>query len=103
ISRKTLDAINAYNWPGNVRELRHAVERAMIMSGDDSLDAEELLMNNNLVQKQAGDNIEHSVLNDISLEQLEQEAIRQALKKHHGNISKTAKALGITRTSLYRR
>lgn len=98
ISKATLKKIQDYAWPGNVRELGHAVERAMIMSQGDELEADALLLNNRPASLQEPDNG-----TTLNLEALERQAIEQALDQHAGNVSKTAKALGITRTSLYRR
>lgn len=100
IDQRALERLQAYDWPGNVRELRHAVERAIIMSGDGQLDAQTLLMQR---QPSAGAVRQDNGFGDFNLEVQEKQTIEQALKAHQGNISKAAKALGITRTSLYRR
>jgi Response regulator containing CheY-like receiver, AAA-type ATPase, and DNA-binding domains len=94
-------ALMNYRWPGNVRELRHAVERAVIMSGDDKLSLQELLPGGttarDALQRETGE------LQTLDLESLERQAIVAALKRHDGNVSQAARSLGITRTSLYRR
>jgi DNA-binding NtrC family response regulator len=86
-------------WPGNVRELRHAVERAVIMSEGPVLDAADFLMESgpNPVAQPV------SAKDGLKLETLERQAIVAALDLNKGNISHAAKALGITRTALYRR
>ncbi len=86
-------------WPGNVRELRHAVERAVIMSEGPVLDAADFLMESN------PDPVTQPLpaKDSLKLETLERQAIVAALDQYKGNISHTAKALGITRTALYRR
>ena len=86
-------------WPGNVRELRHAVERAVIMSEGPVLDASDFLMESTRTsgaQQTPG-------TENLKLDAVERQAVSAALDRHKGNISRTAKALGITRTSLYRR
>lgn len=95
ISKEVLDGLGRYRWPGNVRELVHAVERAVIMA-----DGEELGLAEFLVQQR-----EHSVdvMPELNLEALEKRAIRQALQKHSGNITKAAQELGLGRTTLYRK
>lgn len=95
-------ALRAHRWPGNVRELRHAAERAVILGGGEELTASTLL------PVQAADATPlHALPPDtgatLNLEELEREAVATALRLHAGNISQAAKALGITRTALYRR
>jgi DNA-binding NtrC family response regulator len=92
-----LKRLEAHAWPGNVRELRHAVERALIMSDAPILDARDFFMGST----QAG---QHDLeLDDLKLDAVEHQVIRKVLTKHSGNISRAARELGITRTSLYRR
>jgi len=86
-------------WPGNVRELRHAVERAVIMSEGPVLDAADFLMESTRVSSDRP----LSGPQNLKLDAVERQAIMTALDQHRGNISHAAKALGITRTSLYRR
>lgn len=93
----TLKQLQSYNWPGNVRELRHAVERAVIMSGSDKLRPSDLLLTEPKSRKKK---LEVDTLN---LANVEQEAIREALARHGGNVSRAADELGLTRASLYRR
>ena len=89
--------LQQYHWPGNVRELQHAVERAIIMSDEDELQPGDFLF---LLQK--GESAELDI-DDYNLENVEKLIIQKAISKHAGNISKAAKALGLTRASLYRR
>ena len=100
-----LQQLASYAWPGNVRELRHAVERALIMSTGSELRAEELLLNARTqgaaVAAPSGPATFTSDM--LNLDDLEKSAVETALRKYTGNISHAAKALGITRTSLYRR
>lgn len=100
IDAQALERLQAYDWPGNVRELRHAVERAIIMSSDRQLDAETLLMQRQPMTTAVR---QDNGVESFNLEAQEKQTVEQALKAHQGNISKAARALGITRTSLYRR
>ena len=86
-------------WPGNVRELRHAVERAVIMSEGPVLDAADFLMDSS----RSSNDRPFPAARNLKLDAVERQAISAALDQHKGNISHAAKALGITRTSLYRR
>ena len=86
-----------YAWPGNVRELQHAVERAVIMSESATLSPADILLS---TPKRKGNDLPMDAYN---LEEIEKLAIQRTVQKHQGNISKAAKELGLTRTSLYRR
>jgi DNA-binding NtrC family response regulator len=97
LSRGALERLEAYRWPGNVRELQQAVERALLMSDAPTLDARDCLL---APQHRAGDGLE---LHDYNLATVEHRVIEAALDKHAGNVSRAARELGITRTSLYRR
>ncbi|WP_114395240.1 sigma-54-dependent transcriptional regulator [Oleisolibacter albus] len=106
----TLRRLMAYRWPGNVRALRHAVERAMILSGGDALVAEDFSLPAGaptpappVTAMGSSAAAAALVLDTLDLEAVEREAIRKALTKHQGNISHAAADLGITRASLYRR
>jgi len=89
--------LSKFNWPGNVRELQHAIERAVIMCNEKSLRSSDF----GFLQATAA----RSEMNDqtYNLEQIEKKAIEECLKKHTGNLTKTAKELGLTREALYRR
>jgi DNA-binding NtrC family response regulator len=94
-------ALVEYDWPGNVRALRHAIERAVILAAGDVLEPADLqLIDAPAARPGSSTRPKPSVLN---LDQMEKEAIHQALCKHGFNISHAAKELGLTRASLYRR
>jgi DNA-binding NtrC family response regulator len=82
-------------WPGNVRELDHAVERAVLMAQGDQVQARDLGLR---TSKDAAARIE-----DMSLEDVEGFLIKKALARYEGNVSQAAKALGLSRSALYRR
>jgi two-component system response regulator GlrR len=90
----TRAALRAYSWPGNVRELVHAVERTVIMAEDSALKLEHLLLEPRSAPTQSA---------QLNLEALEKDAIRRAVAKHGGNLSKAAQELGLGRTTLYRK
>ena len=91
-------ALIAYEWPGNVRALRHAIERAVILSKSEQVEAEDLQLVHGTPT--AGTERKSAELN---LDQVEKETISTALRKHGFNISHAARELGLTRASLYRR
>jgi len=87
-------AIETYSWPGNVRELENKIKGAIIMADGKMLTAADLGIQ--------GDEDEAGSLNLREVRQhAESKAIRVALTKCYGNISKTAELLGITRPTLY--
>ena len=93
-------ALFEYDWPGNVRALRHAIERAVILGRDEIIEPEDLQLDYARSSAPAEVSVAPTILN---LDHLEKETIRKALRKHGFNISRTAKELGLTRASLYRR
>ncbi len=86
-----------HDFPGNVRELQYTLERSVIMAEGNLLKAE------NLVFSAIEKNVPSSTSKIVNLEALEKNAILNVIEKNKGNISKSAKELGITRTALYRR
>jgi DNA-binding NtrC family response regulator len=82
-------------WPGNVRELDHAVERAVLMTQGEQAQTRDLGLR---TSKDAAARIE-----DMSLEDVEGFLIKKALARYEGNVSQAAKALGLSRSALYRR
>ncbi|QNL22151.1 sigma-54-dependent Fis family transcriptional regulator [Hyphobacterium sp. CCMP332] len=97
IMATTIKKLQSYHWPGNIRELQHAIERAIIMSEENALQADDFFFLN---QKSDSSKIPMDTYN---LDEMEKVMVQKALDKHGGNISKAAKDLGLTRASLYRR
>ncbi|MFT5437290.1 MAG: two-component system response regulator HydG, partial [Ulvibacter sp.] len=89
--------LKAYHFPGNVRELQYSIERAIIMLDDNVLKDSDLMFSP----------IERHTLSmkpkDMKLDTVEKNTILEVIEKNNGNISQSAKELGITRTALYRR
>ncbi len=85
----------SHPWPGNVRELEHAVERAVLMA------QEAVIRPSDLGLQPDSDSDEN--LEGKTLEQIEQHFIQKALDRSQGNVSQAAKALGLSRSALYRR
>ncbi|MGB3617987.1 MAG: sigma-54 dependent transcriptional regulator [Catalinimonas sp.] len=99
ISPAAMKKMQGYNWPGNVRELQHALERAVIMSDQTSVQPQDLF----LAAGREGSKSEKVNLDNYNLDEVEKQVILRVMKKHQGNISLAAKELGLTRASLYRR
>ncbi len=95
---RALEKLRSYHYPGNVRELQYTIERAVIMSEGERLQATDLIFSPIESVKEAP--VE---LQDFTLSTIEKNTILKVIEKHNGNISKAAKELGLTRTALYRR
>jgi DNA-binding NtrC family response regulator len=93
INSAAMDKLNSYHWPGNIRELRHTIEKAVILSEGNTLKPSDFLFSVEEATSKEPDT--------LNLEEVERTTIMKALKKHRGNLSKTANELGITRKTLY--
>jgi two-component system, NtrC family, response regulator AlgB len=100
-SSEALGRINGYGWPGNLRELRNAIERAVILSKEDRIGAEDLPLENasggleNVgAAPQPGDL--------ITLEKLEEYHIRKVLERTD-SVVEAARVLGIDQATIYRK
>jgi len=95
--------LRSYRWPGNVRELRNVIERLMIMVPGDTISFPDLaFLEGAAVQGNEGAGAPMQTLHDAR-EKFEREYILRALAAQHGNISRTADALGVERSNLYRK
>ena len=103
------DNLYTYNWPGNVRELRNLVERITILSSNETKQKINQFINDILnPSSKIQDNkdlIEQSFQSPLkeAREHFEKEYLTTQLKKHHGNISKTADFIGMERSALHRK
>jgi DNA-binding NtrC family response regulator len=88
-----LEAMRKYSWPGNVRELENAIERAVVVEKGRQIKLADLPF-----VTPGGDEIQ---IGKLSLEEIERQHIARILATEGGNISNTAKVLGINRTTLY--
>ena len=102
---KNLDIFYNYNWPGNVRELRNLIERIAIL-GQDNMEKIQNIIYNSLNPKLKFDN-NNSASTELTLKEardnFEKEYLVKQLKKNDGNVSKTAKSVGMDRAALYRK
>ncbi|MGA8222778.1 MAG: sigma-54 dependent transcriptional regulator [Candidatus Acidiferrales bacterium] len=87
-----------FHWPGNVRELENIVERGVTLSSGSTLDAADVHLDSTPSRLAAG---AAAVLPEgFTLDQWEEEAIREALRRANGNKSQAARALGLSRNAL---
>jgi len=103
LTPKATEILDCYPWPGNVRELRNIMERIVIMTYQSRIDIydlpESILNRTLLTQSEQG---EESSLQGAR-ERFEREYILQKLMQYKGNVSRTAQALQIERSNLYRK
>ena len=85
----------SHNWSGNIRELQNCIEKAVILSDNELLGADDIDI---LVPKQSG---AMEMSGNDTLEETEEKAIRAAMAKCGGNLSMVAKSLEISRPTLY--
>ena len=103
------DSLYTYNWPGNVRELRNLVERITILSSNENKQKINQViddfLNPSTKMQDNKDILEQSFQSPLkeAREHFEKEYLATQLKKHHGNISKTADFIGMERSALHRK
>ncbi|MCO5272862.1 MAG: sigma-54 dependent transcriptional regulator [Cyclobacteriaceae bacterium] len=95
IDKAIIAKLKKYPWPGNIRELQHAIERAVILTQEKVIRSADLLINQG-PPAPAG-------AQQLTMEEMEKKFILESLDMHEGNVSQTARSLGMTRTALYRR
>ena len=115
---RVLDALARYSWPGNVRELKNAMQRAAIMSQDavelghlprklkEELDIDASADANTPSEAPSGQGAKAMLFQGeevLPLSEVERLAILHAYEKTEGNVSESARRLGISRAKLYRR
>ena len=100
LSPAAVEALQAYGWPGNVRELKNLIERMMILSPTEEIRREDL-------PAEIRDRFDEGIAPDAPLrtarDDFERRYILAALKRHRGNVSRTAEALDLERSNLYRK
>lgn len=94
-----IDLLINYDWPGNVRELEHSIERAIILSETEFIDAG--LIVGSFSSHDSKETVERKY--EFNLEIVEKQTIKDALTHFKGNLSHAAQALGLSRGALYRR
>jgi len=98
ITDAAMDKLMGYHWPGNVRELENVIERSLVMCNGTQLDAGDVRLENAPRPRQQNDT---SFLPEgMTLDQYEQDLIREALRRADGNKSQAARLLGLTRNAL---
>ena len=92
-------ALLFHRWPGNVRELDHTIERAVLMADSSLIRPPDLGLGEANAKAIPSD----SRLDEMTLEEIEQLLIKKALNRYGGNARRAAEALGLSRSTFYRR
>src|SRR5579862_9834642 len=106
-SREAIESLEQYGWPGNVRELRNVVERVLLLTPGDTVDA--AAVQRALPQVSAGgvtgagNGLMASGPLAQRVEAFERETLLAELKRNHNHMTNTAKALGLERSHLYKK
>jgi transcriptional regulator of acetoin/glycerol metabolism len=96
IDKRVLTRLKRYAWPGNIRELQHAVERAVILNEGRTIENAEMLIGSTVTPATSTEEPQ-------TMDEMEKRSIQQSLAEQEGNVTNTARKLGMTRTALYRR
>ncbi|BES71286.1 sigma-54-dependent Fis family transcriptional regulator [Marinobacter nanhaiticus D15-8W] len=99
LSESALAYLRDYDWPGNVRELQNTLERTFIFAQGSTLQAEDFLPSTERLPEQREDTVIEPLQSTIA--RAERDGIRKALETTNNNRSQAARALGISRASLY--
>jgi len=97
ITDAAIAKLMAYHWPGNVRELENIIERSLVMCSGSVLDAADIKLE---MAPRSRVQADHFLPDGMTLDQYEQEIIREALRRADGNKSQAARLLGLTRNAL---
>lgn len=102
ISNEAMDVLKSYHWPGNVRELKNLVERMVIMTHGNRLETRHLPSVLLKGPSLADDPSDAKSLSEAR-QAFDREYILKKLEENQGNVTRTAEALGIERSHLYRK
>jgi two-component system, NtrC family, response regulator len=95
LSESAVTAIRKHTWPGNVRELQNRIKCALVLADSPFIQATDLELETPVQTAR------HSATLREAVQELERELVVTKLRENNGNISKTARILGISRPTLY--
>ncbi len=98
ISQAAMEKLMAYHWPGNVRELENIIERSMVLARSETVEADDIRLDHATASSRS--EAAAFLPQGMTLEQYEQELIREALRRTGDNKSQAARLLGMTRNAL---
>jgi DNA-binding NtrC family response regulator len=89
-------------WPGNIRQLRHVIERAVLVSGKETLATDDFAASMS-IELDAAKDPPLPPVGSATLDEIERGMILKSMEHFQGNVSKVAESLGLSRAALYRR
>ena|SRR6266536_1019802 len=98
ISDEAMDLLRTHSWMGNVRELQNVIERACALAKTSKLEAGDIRLDS--PRRSAGSSSDRFPPDGMTLDQYEDEMIREALKRAGGNKSQAARLLGLSRNAM---
>ena len=96
VTPEAIELLKQQPWPGNIRQLANIVERTLLVTPGDTLDARDF-------QAQGLSTVKVNAINPGRLQSREKTEIENAITESGGNLTRAAALLGITRQTLYRR
>ncbi|HEY1936898.1 MAG TPA: sigma-54 dependent transcriptional regulator [Candidatus Angelobacter sp.] len=102
ITPAAINVLTEYYWPGNVRQLENSIERAVALASGSVIDAKDIHLDtvHGKGQPTASSGADHFLPEGMTLEQWEDNMIREALRRANGNKSQAARLLGLSRNAL---
>jgi DNA-binding NtrC family response regulator len=100
ISEGALERLMSYHWPGNVRELENVVERSVLLAQGPRVEAGDVKIDTAPRRSTSASGGDQFLPEGMTLDEYEQNLIREALKRADGNKSQAARLLGLTRNAL---
>ena len=97
-----LEKLQSYGWPGNVRELRNSIERMVILSRGDTIELSEIQLESTGGRKPQDDLMAHETFQAFK-DEAEKRFLLAKLAENDGNVSRTARALEMQRSNLYKK
>jgi DNA-binding NtrC family response regulator len=97
IKPAAMQMLLGHYWPGNVRELQNVIERACALAAGPELDANDIQLD---LRTRGGNAADRFLPEGMTLDQWEDDMIREALKRANGNKSQAARLLGLSRNAL---
>lgn len=105
VAPEAMQVLCKYDWPGNIRELANVLERAQILANGETITTDDLpdnIVHSPTTVHAAADVAPSQPQQPDVLEQVERRHVMDVLRKHRGNKVQAAKALGVSRRTLYR-
>ncbi len=100
-SESALARLLAYSWPGNVRELKNVLERAVVLTNNDIINEEDIILEDSTTSLSSGEN-QQTFDRKQFLKNMDKKYLWQLVQKHNGNISAAAREAGVDRSTIYR-